>query len=184
MIYRFLIISDEAPNFERIIEIDSDNTFLDFQKAILKSAKYNDSELTSFFVCNEDWEKGQEILQVDMNDDSSVDTYLMEETRLSDFVEEEGQRLGFVFDMLAERALFIELKDIKYGENLEEPRCTHSKGNAPKQTSDIDELLKADIQNVGKEPMDLDSDLYGEDSFDIDDLDENSFSNIDDLQNW
>lgn len=184
MIYKFLLISDEAPNFERIIEIDSDNTFLDFQKIILKSADYSDSEITTFFICSQDWEKEQEILQIDMNDDTSVDTYLMESTRLSDFIEDEGQRLCFIFDMLAERAFFIELKDIVYGENLQEAKCTYSQGKAPKQTSNIDELLTSDIQKNSIANMDLNTDLYDDESFDIDDIDEGGFSNIDDIKNW
>ena len=57
MVYRFTIISDEVDNFRREIQIDSEATFLDFHRAILKSAGYPDDQMTSFFICDEDWEK-------------------------------------------------------------------------------------------------------------------------------
>ena len=57
MIYRFTIISDEVDDFVREIQIDPDATFYDFHKAILKCAGYTDDQMTSFFICDEDWEK-------------------------------------------------------------------------------------------------------------------------------
>ena len=61
MVYRFTIISDEVDDFIREIQIDSEATFFELHEAILKAAKYNDDQLTSFFTCDEDWEKEQEI---------------------------------------------------------------------------------------------------------------------------
>ena len=60
MVYRFLLLSDEVENFERIIEIDSEATFIDFRDVILKSVGYTNSNLTTFYICSEDWEKEQE----------------------------------------------------------------------------------------------------------------------------
>ena len=37
MLFRFLILSDEADDFKREIKIDSEATFLDLQNAILDS---------------------------------------------------------------------------------------------------------------------------------------------------
>ena len=56
MVYRFLLLSDEIDNFERIIEINSDATFSEFQKAILSSVGYTDSELNTFYICSDDYE--------------------------------------------------------------------------------------------------------------------------------
>ena len=50
---------------------------------------------------------------MEMDSDSSVDTYLMDSTHIDEFIEDKGQRLMFVFDMLTDRAFFIELKDIE-----------------------------------------------------------------------
>ena len=61
MIYKFLFISDEEAEFMREISIDSEATFLDLHHAILDAVKYDKDAMTSFFICNDDWEKEQEI---------------------------------------------------------------------------------------------------------------------------
>ena len=57
MIYRFTLISDEADDFIREIQIDPEATFYDFHEAIVKSVGYTDDQMTSFFICDYDWEK-------------------------------------------------------------------------------------------------------------------------------
>ena len=61
MIYRFTIISDEVDDFVREIQIDPEATFFDFHEAILKSVGYTNDQMTSFFICDDDWEKGKEV---------------------------------------------------------------------------------------------------------------------------
>ena len=56
MIYRFTIISDEVDDFVREIQIDPEATFYDFHEAILKSVGYTNDQMTSFFICDDDWE--------------------------------------------------------------------------------------------------------------------------------
>ena len=55
MIYRFTLISDEAEDFLREIQIDPDATFYDFLEAIITPVGYTDDQMTSFFICAEDW---------------------------------------------------------------------------------------------------------------------------------
>ena len=88
MIYRFTLISDEVDDFIREIKIDSEATFFDLHEAILKAAGYKDDQMTSFFICDDDWEKDQEITLEDMGSSSEEDSYIMRETRLSDLVED------------------------------------------------------------------------------------------------
>ena len=61
MIFRFTLISDEAEDFMREIQINADATFLDFHKTILEACKYADDQMTSFTICENGWEKCQEI---------------------------------------------------------------------------------------------------------------------------
>ena len=89
MVYRFTIISDEVDDFVREIQIDSEATFFELHEAILKAAKYNDDQMTSFFTCDDDWEKEQEITLEDMGTSSDEDCYIMRETRLSELLEDE-----------------------------------------------------------------------------------------------
>lgn len=141
MIYRFLIISDEVEDFMREIKIDPDATFLDFHHAILDACHYTDDQLTSFTICENGWERGQEITLEDMETGSDVDSYTMEKTRLSDFIEEEKQHLLYMFDPLAGRVFFIELAEIITGKSVAHPVVSRSQGNPPVQTIDFDELM-------------------------------------------
>ena len=61
MIYRFTLISDEVDDFVREIQIDPEATFYDFHEAIVKSVGYTNDQMTSFFICDDDWEKEKEI---------------------------------------------------------------------------------------------------------------------------
>jgi len=178
MIYKFLLISDEQENFVREIEIDAEATFLDFQKAIIKSVKYTDGELTTFFLCSDEWEKEQEVTFMEMDTDSSVDAYLMEDTKLEELVENEGQKLLFVFDMLTERVFFIELKEIVTGKTLKEAVCSYSQGEPPQQSINFDVFEETIIKKAEKQNV-FDDDFYGEEGYNEDELDMESFSDLD-----
>ena len=177
MIYKFLLISDEQDNFVREIEIDAEATFLDFQKAIIKSVKYAEGELTSFFICSDEWEKEQEITFMEMDTDSSVDTYLMEDTTLEELVDDEGQKLLFVFDMLTERAFFIELKEIVTGKTLKEAVCTYSQGLPPEQSINFDDFEETIVKKAENQKI-FDADFYDEEGYNEDELDMEGFSDL------
>ena len=66
MVYKFRIISDEVDDFLREIQIDSEASFYDLHEAILKSTGYKDDQMTSFFICDDDWEKETEITLEDI----------------------------------------------------------------------------------------------------------------------
>ena len=97
MIFKFTIISDEVDNFVRIIEIDSEATFLDLHDAILESVNYEKDQMTSFFLCADDWEKKQEVTLVEMESSSEYDNLVMEDIRLEELLEDEKQKLLFVY---------------------------------------------------------------------------------------
>lgn len=171
MVYRFTIISDEADDFMREIKIDSEATFFELHEAILKAASYKNDQMTSFFLCDDDWEKEQEITLEDMGSSSEEDSYIMRETKLSDLIEDEKQKLLYVFDPLAERVFFIELSEILTGQNLNKAVCSRKEGNAPQQTIDFDEIMAKG--NSGN--LDMDENFYGDQDFDMEDFDPEGF---------
>ncbi|MDR0829288.1 MAG: hypothetical protein LBN95_04140 [Prevotellaceae bacterium] len=176
MVYKFILVSDESETFVREIEIDSEAAFLEFQKAIIESVKFSQNELTTFFLCSDAWEKEQEIMFMEMDSDSSVDSYLMSDTKLEDLIEDEGQKLLFVFDMLTERAFFIELKEILPLKSLQKPVCTFARGNAPEQTVNLDKLFEDTVKKSDAQA--LDDDFYGEDGYNEDELDADGYSDL------
>lgn len=181
MIFKFRVVSDEVDNFKREIEIDSNATFLDLKNAICDAVGYDKGQMCSFFICEPNWEKIKEITFEDMGSDSSEDVYIMEDTYLDDFVEDEGQRLLFTFDYLTDRSLFIEMRRIITGRNLKDPVCTLSVGQAPAQISDIDDFADIDTskgKTASLTEEDLDAEFYGSNEYNPDEFDLEGFDEM------
>lgn len=177
MIFNFRIVSDEVDNFRREIDIDADATFLDFRNAICDSVGYDKNQMCSFFLCDNNWEKGKEITLEDMGSDSDEDVYLMDETVLSDFIDD-GQRLIFVFDYMTDRCFFIEMKKSVAGKNLKDPVCVASMGAAPAQMMDLDEFEAKNTPAVTQGADDFDEDFYGSDGYNDDEFDSAGFDEM------
>lgn len=176
MIFRFLIVSDEVENFRREIKIDSDDTFHDLFKAIVKSVNYREDEMASFFICEHNWRRKEEITLVEMDTESDEDSYTMEEAVLSDFLEDEKEKLMFVFDYVNDRALYIELSEIIPEKSSRKAVCSISTGEAPPQSITIEDDLPADT--VGNDFGDT---FFGDEDFNIDELDSDGFESHDDI---
>lgn len=172
MIYKFRLLSDEVENFRRDIEIDSEATFLDLNNAILESVNYPDDQMTSFFICTDQWIKEAEITREDMGGMSEEENYSMAETVIGDLVEDEKQKLVYVFDPLADRVFFMELSKIEFGKDLDKAVCVKSTGEAPVQTLNFDELMsKSNTTAIASDDEDFNEDFYGSDGYNDDDID-------------
>ena len=171
MIYKITLLNDEVDGFKRVFECNADATFLELHKAILDSCKYPDDQMTSFFMCNDRWEREQEVTLVEMESSFEYDNMVMENTRLSDLLTEPKQKLVYVFDPMFDRYLFGELTAILPG-TKEGVECTEQKGKAPKQ------LETEDILNQKTSDLDIDEDFYGSDQYDADELDPEGFGDM------
>ena len=114
MVYKFRLLSDEVEDFRRDIEIDADATFIQLNNAILECVGYPDDQMTSFFICTDQWIKEVEITREDMGGMSEDENYTMADTVIGDLVEDEKQKLIYVFDPLADRVFFMELNKIVF----------------------------------------------------------------------
>lgn len=176
MIYNFRVVSDEVDNFRRDIQIDADASFLDLRNAIYDSVGYDKNQMCSFFICDSQWEKEREITLEDMGLDASEDAYLMEDTILSDEIEDEGQRLMLTFDYLNDRSFYIEMKSAEPGKSLIEPLVASAMGHAPEQESVLE--LSEPAKTVTKAVEDFDDDFYGSDSYNDDEFESGGFSDM------
>jgi len=177
MVYHFVVLSDEVDDFRRELDIDAEATFQELNDLLIKTCAYKKDLMTSFFVCDDDWEKVKEITAVDMNDDPNKEgAPLMEHTHLSDIITDEEAhnkaKLLFEFDIMCERYLYMQLKEVKDHAHILKPVITLEKGKAPKQEGDIDSMFK-----------DFDTeDMYGEDSFNDDELDLDGYQDLEDIE--
>ena len=178
MIYKFILISDEVDPFKREIHIDPDATFLELLNTIYRSVNYTEPEVASFFICNEDWKKEDEITLTEQDSNPEYDNWIMDTTRLTEFLEDEQQRLVLQFDYPHDRYFFIELAEIITGKDIQQAKCTKSIGEAPDQYLIEEENF---VPKVTKQPQELDVDesFYGDQDYDSMEIE--GFENLDEL---
>ena len=174
MVYRFKLVSDEVNNFSREYEIDSTASFLQLRNTILDSVDYSQEDFNSFFLCDDEWNKHEEITLEDMGSSSDKDIWIMGDTPLNELIEEDGQKLIFVFDYLTDRAFFMEMKESFPGRSLSDPMCVMKRGKAPAQYVNLDEFdakIDQTVATPGLDGDDLDlGDIYGGDQYDAEDI--------------
>ena len=113
-----------------------------------------------------------EITLVEMDTSSEEDCYVMADTQLEELLEDEHQKLLFVFDYMTERAFFMELREIVPGKDLDAPICSKSVGTPPAQIVSFDEFeAKNGSTDVGE-------DFYGDSEYDMDELDKSGFDGL------
>lgn len=130
MVYKFVVLSDEDESFVREFEFLDTHTLLDFHNLIQDELEFDKSQMASFFMATDNWEKEEEFTLFDMGTGSST----METAVLEDIIFRKNQKLLYVFDFFNDRALFVEYTgETKEVEGRELPICTNSKGVPPKQ---------------------------------------------------
>ncbi len=170
MIYLFRIISDEDQDFCRDLVIDGSDTFLDFHHTLQENLGYDPSQLASFFITNEVWEKQQEITLIDMMQDPDLPVVIMDQVTLDEQITEASQRMIYLFDFFSDRAFFIELlEESDQTSSKDTPFIGYAKGEAPPQL--LLDLLMDDSESA----PDLDDLDEGMDDLRIDDLDPDMF---------
>lgn len=143
-VYRFRLLIDEQDDFLRDIEIKPGQTFKDFHDIILKSVDIEGNELASFFICDQQWNKQQEITLIDMGlkePDAEIDeddrkpvkvpipVMIMEDVKLREVIEDPHQRILFEYNFLNPRIFFIELLKIVDGDTKKDyPECVKQEG--------------------------------------------------------
>jgi len=191
MTIKLRLISGEDDDFIRDIEVGAEATFYDLHNYIQNLLDFEEGQIASFFITDENWNKEEEITLMDMEMEESSDSFLMEDTKLNQFITKPKQRLLYAFDFFNERNLFIECYDINDNE-CKKIKCVYSAGNPPDQLdlSDIlDEDSYDDEESVHKQLGFDDEDdddfyKYPDINFDDEDDDDPMLSYSDDMDDY
>ena len=176
MTLRLTLISNEVEDFILEFKIDADSSFADLHKLILHHCGYKEMQGQRFFICDEHWKPIQRILLSD-EDNVSIDedVYLMSDTNLGEFLEDEGQHVTYRFDPEDRRMFLIELTETSFGDPVApEGILTRRHGEAPPQLLQDDEEITPIV--ISEE---LEEEFYGEDGFEEEDLDMEGFDILD-----
>ncbi len=104
MVYKFVVLSDEDESFVREFEFLDSHTLMDFHNMIQDELEFDKSQMASFFLATDNWEKEEEFTLFDMGTGSST----MEIAVLEDIIFRKNQKLLYVFDFFNDRGLFVE----------------------------------------------------------------------------
>lgn len=144
-IFKIRVLSDEVDDFVREYEVPVEIDLLGLHDVMCSDLEYDSDNFCSFFAANEKWEKMQEYTLIDMeeedDDDDGVVALPMEGTLLGRVLSEGVRKLIFMFDLFAARSLFVDIADMKEGDEAAlYPRVAFAAGDPPSQT-DAESLM-------------------------------------------
>jgi len=177
-LFKFRVIMDTEQDVFRDIEIETESNFDALHKAVLDAFDFEQGEMASFYLSDEEWSKGLEISLMDMGG-VDEDSLSMSTTILSDMVMKPGDKILYVYDFMRMWIFYIELIEVKKDKpSTIYPRVALAFGDAPSQDSkEFQDMFEADVVGGGvASEMDLDEedeDEFGEDDsiFDEDEFD-------------
>ena len=133
MIYRFRVIldNDTEDDVFRDIEINKEDTLLEFHKSIITSFGFNTNEIASFYLSDNQWNQGEEILLFNFED---RDKKLMSDILINNVINIKNNKLIYVYDFLNMWTFLIELVDVAEEiKGIDYPNIIFSKGEIPKK---------------------------------------------------
>jgi hypothetical protein len=137
MVFRFNVLSDKVENFAMHIDADEKNTFFELHEVIQNECKYDPSQLAAFYLADEEWDRGLEIKMFANNSPDSNATLAMKDTKLGDYLKEKEDKFIYVFDVINQKSLYLELNEIVMEDKLNTPVVTYNRGTAPVQSATI-----------------------------------------------
>jgi len=177
-IYKFRVLIDSGEDIFRDIEIKSTQTFEEFHRIILESYQFDNSQMASFYLSDDEWNKGQEIALFDMNitEEEGNKVLTMSETPINTQINCVGQHLLYTYDFLNMWDFYIELIEIVVKEKDESyPQIAYKQGDSPLQSSKDNALSNEDIANemLKSSSHEDDDDTFNDDIFEgFDDFDD------------
>lgn len=166
--FRILIDNEGDEEIFRDIEILGSQTFDELHKEIQKSFSFDAAQMASFYMSNDNWDKGQEIPLMKMDFDDGSTSLEMKDTLINQMVQEKNQKIVYVFDFLLMWCFFVEVVEItpyKTSDKNKYPRCVLTYGDAPDQYSREVKLDPDDDKLMLKNRRDLKRDPFADDPF-------------------
>lgn len=176
--YKFRVLLDTKGDEEifRDIVIGPQNDFEVLYHAIIAAFGFRGDQLGSFYVSNDNWDKGHEIALMDMGLGNDLNApFLMKDTSIAAVIRNEGQKLILVYDFLKMWCFLIEMVEIM-PMGSDEPELYFSVGEAPDEDDrEIDLGGPTGLPDLGDDIDDIFSEFEGDDD------EFGGFENIDDF---
>lgn len=159
-VYRFRVSFEDYDEVIREIDIKSVQTFKDLHFAIHQSTGYNPEKSSSFYVSNDQWIKNEEIVYLPSSKKNSDEITLMEDAKLSRFIDDPHQKFYYTYDFEKPFDFHVELiKILDNNLKVTFPNLFRSVGEAPKITpiniapSDMDSDMEDDADDFNEDQV-------------------------------
>lgn len=168
MVYKIRIILDTEEDVIREIAINASTTLEDMHNAITNAFGFDGSEMASFYTTDDKWNQGEEIPLFDMSENG--DAITMQHILISEILDDEKNKLIYVYDFFSMWSFYVELVDVLEDINENElPALLFTLGEVPNEAPEK-EFKSEEIDS---------SNVFNND-INIDELD---FDNFDELMN-
>jgi len=178
LVYRFKITFENNDEFLREIELDTNQTFLDFYNILVENILLDRQVQSAFFLSDHKYRKKQGIYHPDSvtqmkgeatkQKQNPIDApiLLMDNCVISDYVDDPHQKFLFIYDLAVDWNFYIELMRIPQGdEKLDYPRVVRSIGKTPVEltkkatiissTASLEEIDLDELEELEPEPEDI-----------------------------
>lgn len=107
--YTFRVIIDTEEDIFRDIVILENQDFEELHQAIIKAFEFKGDQMASFYMSNEEWEKGEEISLMDMSLEDDKGPVKMKDILIGSRINNSHHKILYVYDFLMMWIFYIEL---------------------------------------------------------------------------
>jgi hypothetical protein len=132
---RFRVYWEDDDQIYRDIEIRSNQTFLDFHKAIIQAYEFDGKHSASFFESNDRWQRGRELDSEVLVNKKDAPALSMVRTPISALVAKPDQKFIYVYDPVKHWTFLVELIGVTKDEDIKKtyPYVVRKEGIGPAQ---------------------------------------------------
>jgi hypothetical protein len=149
MIYQFIGSCYESPDFQLDIDIDAGHTFSDLHFALQSALGFQSAHLASFLIPGFNGSREIEISQLGSGIKKGR-LFNMHVTLMGDMMKLPVKFICYVYDLLNDRFINLQLTGTYMEKNLREPSVKLSSGEIPVQT--MDEVITGELFDVSDTP--------------------------------
>ena len=171
-VFKLRIVADTEEDIFADVLVDTSYHFLSLHRYILDLFKLDKLEMASFYLSNDEWDKGEEITLFDMSSEEDEFSPLSMESTSIFQIYEKTNKILYVHDFLNMNIFYVEILDLlpgnqhhaqiqlihHFGTYVPKKMETHEADTNMDQINEIYDEFKEDPLNGDFE--ELDEDLY------------------------
>ncbi len=165
------VVADTEEDIFIDLTANKNNNLLSIHNLLVKTFELDSSEIASFYLSNDNWDKGDEITLFNMTTEEDENMQMsMENISLESLIYKKISKLLYLHDFLNMNIFYVELLNEVQIDSNEELQITHQLGKyTPKKFTDESDFEERD-------PVKDILDEYDEDNFgDFEELDEDLY---------